>query len=141
MKNGRFLLISALIVAGIGVTGCNNKNQDSSKPLVPVVDNYTKETTTYSDKPAATTSKVRFHYHRKGDDGSLSDYIKWSIWVWDSGNGGNGDRYQFATYDDYGVICDVDLSSVYASGFTSTAQIGFIVSTVSVGCRQVKEEL
>ena len=131
MKNGRFLLISALIVAAFGVTGCNNKNQDSSKPLVPVVDNYTKETTTYSDKPAATTSKVRFHYHRKGDDGSLSDYIKWSIWVWDSGNGGNGDRYQFATYDDYGVICDVDLSSVYASGFTSTAQIGFIVSTVN----------
>ena len=136
MKNKSVLLIAVLSLVTVGLAGCSNNNSTSqedvsSAPLVPVVDNYTRETNTYSDKALATTSMVRFHYHRKGDDGSLSDYIKWSIWVWDSANGGNGDRYQFKTYDDYGVICDVNLADVYASGFTSTAQIGFIVSTVN----------
>ena len=134
MKNGRLFLVSALVVAAFGVVSCNKQNTDSNeseKPVVPVVDNYTKETTTYSDKPSSATNMVRFHYHRKGDDGSLADYVKWSIWVWDSGNGGEGARYQFKTYDDFGVICDVDLSKVYANGTTSTAQIGFIVSTVN----------
>ena len=129
MKNGHFLIIMAMTVASFGVVGCDPKGNDGSS--VPIVDNYTKETTTYSNQPLANTSKVRFHYHRKGDDGSLADYVKWSIWVWDSGNGGNGDRYEFKTYDDFGVICDVDLSKVYASGFTSTSQIGFIISTVN----------
>ena len=134
MRRKNILLTLVLSLTLVGLASCGNKpssSEEQSSQLVPVVDNYTKETTTYSDKPAAATSMVRFHYHRKGDDGSLSDYIKWSIWVWDSGNGGNGDRYQFKTYDDYGVICDVDLSKVYASGFTSTPQIGFIVSTVN----------
>ena len=130
MKARNVLLAATLSLTLIGLASCGKENQESSQ-LVPIVDNYTKETTTYSDKAPETTSKIRFHYHRKGDDGSLSDYVKWSIWVWDSGNGGNGDRYQFKTYDDFGVICDVDLSSVYASGFTSTKQIGFIVSTVN----------
>ena len=107
MKNKSVLLIAVLSLVTVGLAGCNNNQQSqeevSSMPLVPVVDNYTRETNTYSDKALATTSMVRFHYHRKGDDGSLSDYIKWSIWVWDSANGGNGDRYQFKTYDDYGV--------------------------------------
>ena len=119
MKARNVLLAATLSLTLIGLASCGKENQESSQ-LVPIVDNYTKETTTYSDKAPETTSKIRFHYHRKGDDGSLSDYVKWSIWVWDSGNGGNGDRYQFKTYDDFGVICDVDLASVYASGFTST---------------------
>ena len=134
MKSKKILLTLALTVASMGLFACTNNNKESKSEevsLVPVVDNYTKETNFYSDQPEATTTKIRFHYHRKGDDGSLADYVKWSIWVWDSGNGGNGDRYQFKTYDDYGVICDVDLSKVYASGATSTAQIGFIVSTVN----------
>ena len=131
---GKSILLIAILSLSMGMVACNNNDTVSSEEqtsLVPVVDNYTKETKTYSNEPLAKTAMVRFHYHRKGDDGSLADYVKWSIWVWDSANGGNGDRYQFKTYDDYGVICDVDLSKVYASGFTSTAQIGFIVSTVN----------
>ena len=133
MKKRCAFLVTSLALAAFGVVSCSNNQQSSEpeQPLVPVVDNYAKETNIYSDKPLANTSKVRFHYHRKGDDGSLADYIKWSIWVWDSGNGGNGDRYQFKTYDDFGVICDVDLDKVYANGATSTSQIGFIVSTVN----------
>ena len=97
MKKRCALLVSALAIAAFGVTSCSPKeeqSEQSEKPVVPVVDNYTKETTTYSDKAAAPTNMIRFHYHRKGDDGSLVDYIKWSIWVWDSGNGGNGDQPQ-----------------------------------------------
>lgn len=132
MKKRCAFLVTTLALAAFGVVSCTNQqSSEPEQPLVPIVDNYTKETNIYSDKPLTNTSKVRFHYHRKGDDGSLADYIKWSIWVWDSGNGGNGDRYQFKTYDDFGVICDVDLSKVYANGATSTSQIGFIVSTVN----------
>ena len=127
MKLKNVFFIATLSLVSIGVVSCSSNGGGN----VPIVDNYTKETNVYHNQPLADTSMVRFHYHRKGDDGSLSDYIKWSIWVWDSGNGGNGDRYEFKTYDDFGVICDVKLSSVVASGFTSTAQIGFIVSTVN----------
>ena len=73
MKKSCFLLIPVLAFASFGVVSCgnnNNSSKESEKPVVPVVDNYTKETTTYSDKPAANTSMVRFHYHRTGDDGS-----------------------------------------------------------------------
>ena len=132
----KLIFALALSLATTALIGCNKQGSSDSKEetssqLVPVVDKYTKESNFYSDKPLEATNKVRFHYHRKGDDGSLADYVKWSIWIWDCANGGNGDRYEFATYDDFGVICDVDLSKVIATGFTTTKQIGFIISTVN----------
>ena len=138
MKKTKLFALS-LTLAGLTLGGCalfSKKEDEKPKEeepatVVPVVDKYTKETTTYSDKPLATTTKVRFHYHRKGDDGSLSDYVKWTIWIWDTANGGNGARYEFATYDDFGVICDVDLSVASAAGHTTTSQLGFIISTVN----------
>ena len=138
MKKTKLFALS-LTLAGLTLGGCSlfSKKEDEQPKeeepatVVPVVDKYTKETTTYADKPLATTTKVRFHYHRKGDDGSLSDYVKWTIWIWDTANGGNGARYEFATYDDFGVICDVDLSVASAAGHTTTSQLGFIISTVN----------
>ena len=134
MKKRKLIALS-LTLAGLCLSGCGNKtpepDPEPDAPVVPVVDKYTKETTTYDDKPLATTTKVRFHYHRKGDDGSLASYVKWSLWIWDTANGGNGDRYEFKTYDDFGVICDVDLSKAAAQGHTTTSQIGFIISTTN----------
>ena len=115
------------------LTSCGNGSSggDSGGDEGPAkVDNYTKETETYKDKPEATTTKVRFHYRRKDDDGSLSSYVKWQIWSWDTANGGNGAWYEFTKYDDYGVICDITLADVAKDG-NFTSQIGFIVSTVN----------
>ena len=115
------------------LTSCGNGSSggDSGGDGGPAkVDNYTKETETYKDKPEATTTKVRFHYRRKDDDGSLSSYVKWQIWSWDTANGGNGAWYEFTKYDDYGVICDITLADVAKDG-NFTSQIGFIVSTVN----------
>ena len=127
MKKSILLPILALSLSTVGIIGCGSSSDGGGGPAI--VDNYTKETEYYADKPEATTTKVRVHYHRKDDDGSLYSYVKWSLWVWDTGNGGNGDRYQFKTYDDFGVICDLDLATVAAEGYTTTTQIGFIVST------------
>lgn len=126
MKTKSVLPVLALALSTIAVVGCGNTPADSGPK---VVDDFKKETTDYSKMAEAATTKIRFHYHRKGDDGSLYSYVKWSLWVWDSANGADGSRYNFKTYDSYGVICDIDLTTVAAAGYTTTAQIGFIVST------------
>lgn len=126
MKTKSVLPVLALALSTIAVVGCGNTPADSGPK---VVDDFKKETTDYSKMAEAATTKVRFHYHRKGDDGSLYSYVKWSLWVWDSANGADGSRHNFKTYDSYGVICDIDLTTVAAAGYTTTAQIGFIVST------------
>lgn len=129
MRKSVLIPVIGLAFSTFSIVGCNKKTEKKEQPGPDIVDNYTRETVTYTDKPAAPTTMVRFHYHRKDDDGSLYSYIKWSLWCWDTYNGGNGDRYQFRTYDDYGVICDLPLATVAAEGYSTTQQIGFIVST------------
>ena len=67
------------------------------------------------------TEKVRIHYCR--DD---ENYKDWNLWLWAyKPISGEGKQYDFTGTDDYGVYCEVDMTSDTLLGDSTT--IGFLI--------------
>ncbi len=96
----------------------NNSNSSQTKTQ----NIYEYDNTDYSKLEMAPTTKIRFHYHRADQDENLTVYNEWSLWVWGDGEGA---RYKFTHYDDFGVFGDVELSKVGSD----VTKVGHLVST------------
>ncbi len=131
MKKASLKILSLTLLLGC-IVGCGGETSSpstsSNQPVSTSSSNaqaknkYEHDTTDYSSLEMAPTTKVRFHYHRADQDENYTVYNEWSLWVWGTGDGA---RYQFTHYDDFGVFGDVELSKVG----TDVTQIGHLVST------------
>ena len=129
MKKGKAFLVFMALVALL-IPGCKSNESGSNSGKTPEVTLFEKgDDNAHLNEPEKATEAVRFHYHRKNDDGSRNVYRKWQIWAWDITNGGNGGAHTFDHYDDYGVYVDVDLNEV-GSG-KQVKILGFIVAITS----------
>ncbi len=121
------IFLAFLALFAVLLPGCNKQNPASSK--TPEVTLFEKgDNNAHLNEEEKATDAIRFHYHRKNDDGSRNVYRKWQIWAWDITNGGNGSAHTFTHYDDYGVYVDINLHEI------SDKQIkvlGFIVAITS----------
>ena len=129
MKKGKAFLVFMALVALL-IPGCKSNESGSNSGKTPEVTLFEKgDDNAHLNEPEKATEAVRFHYHRKNDDGSRNVYRKWQIWAWDITNGGNGGAHTFDHYDEYGVYVDVDLNEV-GSG-KQVKILGFIVAITS----------
>ena len=127
MKKGKLFLVFMALFAVL-LPGCksNGGNASSNTPEVTLFEK--GDDNAHLSEEEKATDAIRFHYHRKNDDGSRNVYRKWQIWAWDITNGGNGSAHTFTHYDDYGVYVDINLNEI------SDKQIkvlGFIVAITS----------
>ena len=118
MKKSLFLFLVSLI--SVSLFSCGNKKTAS------IVEGLEKDTTDYGSLKDEETKLVRFHYKRKDASEDYGTYLNWNMWSWDAGNKLNGYRYDYKMYDDFGAICDIDLSKVNPSG--KVEELGFIVA-------------
>lgn len=126
MRKGKiFLVFMALfgVLLGACSSGSNTNSSTSEITLFEKGDN-----NAHLAEEEKETEAIRFHYHRKNDDGSRSVYRKWQIWAWDITNGGNGSAHTFTHYDDYGVYVDINLSEINDKPIKV---LGFIVAITS----------
>lgn len=126
MRKGKiFLVFMALfgVLLGACSSGGNTNSSTSEITLFEKGDN-----NAHLAEEEKETEAIRFHYHRKNDDGSRSVYRKWQIWAWDITNGGNGSAHTFTHYDDYGVYVDINLSEINDKPIKV---LGFIVAITS----------
>ena len=121
------ILIAFMALFAILLPGCKSNNNSNNKPAEITL--FEKgDNNAHLQEEEKATDAIRFHYHRKNDDGTRSVYRKWQIWAWDITNGGNGSAHTFTHYDDYGVYVDINLNEI------SDKQIkvlGFIVAITS----------
>ena len=87
---------------------------------------YEKDTTNYDSLEEEATSLIRIFYRRKDNLDDYSNYYGWRIWAWDAG-GGSGAWYNFTKYNEYGVICDIPVSSIAGNG-TSISNLGIVIT-------------
>lgn len=131
MKKSKFL-IAFMALFAILLPGCNSNNNDNSSnetSLAPEITLFEKgDDNAHLKEEEKSTETIRFHYHRKNDDGTRSVYRKWQIWAWDITNGGNGSAHTFTHYDNYGVYVDVKLNEVSDK---QVKLLGFIVAITS----------
>ena len=129
MKKGKVFVVF-LALASLLIPGCKSNESGSNSGKTPEITLFEKgDDNAHLNEPEKATEAVRFHYHRKNDDGSRNVYRKWQIWAWDITNGGNGGAHTFTHYDDYGVYVDIDLNEV-GSG-KQVKVLGFIVAITS----------
>ena len=96
------ILIAFMALFAILLPGCKSNNNSNNKPAEITL--FEKgDNNAHLQEEEKATDAIRFHYHRKNDDGTRSVYRKWQIWAWDITNGGNGSAHTFTHYDDYGV--------------------------------------
>lgn len=126
MRKGKiFLVFMALF--GVLLGACSSGgNTNSSTPEITLFEK--GDNNAHLAEEEKETEAIRFHYHRKNDDGSRSVYRKWQIWAWDITNGGNGSAHTFTHYDDYGVYVDINLSEINDKPIKV---LGFIVAITS----------
>ncbi len=126
MRKGKiFLVFMALF--GVLLGACSSGgNTNSSTPEITLFEK--GDGNAHLAEEEKETEAIRFHYHRKNDDGSRSVYRKWQIWAWDITNGGNGSAHTFTHYDDYGVYVDINLSEINDKPIKV---LGFIVAITS----------
>ena len=102
-----------------------------AEPLTkPVgVTSFVEDPTNYINRTGnqQNTETIRILYRKLEFNRDYSNYVGWRIWAWDSGNGGNGNWYEFTKYNDYGVICDIPVSEVAANG-TSISKMGIVLT-------------
>ena len=128
MRKGK-IFIACLALLAILLPGCK-PNSGSNNGKTPEITLFEKgDDNAHLNEEEKTTEAVRFHYHRKNDDGSRTVYRKWQIWAWDISNGGNGGAHTFDHYDDYGVYVDINLNEVGAG--KQVKILGFIVAITS----------
>ena len=108
------------------IPGCKSNNNNSKAPEITLFEK--GDNNAHLQEAEKETEAIRFHYHRKNDDGSRSVYRKWQIWAWDITNGGNGSAHTFTHYDDYGVYVDINLSDINDK---PVKLLGFIVAITS----------
>ena len=127
------LLSAAALLSIVALASCGeekpNSNQEQSTSAsnayaTPEECGFTRANDNSLTEPEAATTAVKFHF-TKGQD--YSEYTKLFVYVWDSENGLGGEFYPFTEYDDYGVICTVNLSAVNPNA--TTGKIGFIVTS------------
>ena len=124
MKKSR-ILFAFMALFAVLLVGCKSNNESSSK--APEITLFEKgDDNAHLKEEEKATDAIRFHYHRKNDDGSRSVYRKWQIWAWDITNGGNGSAHTFTHYDDYGVYVDINLKEI--SENKPVKVLGFIVA-------------
>lgn len=141
MKKRNILFLIPFLVLG---SACGEQPNSSSEnfvddygpdeeggTLVPPTDvysKYEKGNQNHESESKRETATLRIHYRRNDDSkNNRQVYDPWNIWAWDAGNGGNGDKYDFTHYDDYGVYVDIDLS-VIGEG-KDVSKVGFLVRT------------
>ena len=132
MKKGRIFVLAAALLALL-IPSCKPTSEsvsenNSSEPVAVTLFEKGDGNAHINEEEKAVES-VRFHYHRKNDDGSRSVYRKWQIWAWDITNGGNGSAHTFTHYDDYGVYVDINLNQI--SEGKDVKVLGFIVAITS----------
>lgn len=77
--------------------------------------------TSVAQAAQSTTETVRIHYSRDN-----SDYTGWNLWLWPyKPTAGGGKQYDFTGNDNFGVYCDVDMTTDILLGKSTT--IGFLV--------------
>ena len=93
------------------------------------VTDFTKDDTDYTHRTGdvKTTDMIRIFYRKVDFTANYASYVGWRVWAWDSGNGGNGNWYEFTKYNDYGVICDIPVTEV-AANKTSITTMGIVLT-------------
>ncbi len=125
MKRSK-IFIAFMALFAILIPGCKSNNNSSKAPEITLFEK--GDNNAHLQEAEKETEAIRFHYHRKNDDGSRSVYRKWQIWAWDITNGGNGSAHTFTHYDDYGVYVDINLSDINDK---PVKLLGFIVAITS----------
>ena len=121
------ILIAFMALFAVLLPGCKSNNNPSSKQAEITL--FEKgDNNAHLQEEEKATDAIRFHYHRKNDDGTRSVYRKWQIWAWDITNGGNGSAHTFTHYDDYGVYVDINLNEISDK---QVKVLGFIVAITS----------
>ena len=124
------IFVACLALLALLIPGCKPGANGSNNSKAPEITLFEKgDDNIHLTQEEKTTEAVRFHYHRKNDDGSRNVYRKWQIWAWDITNGGNGGAHTFDHYDDYGVYVDINLEEVGAG--KQVKILGFIVAITS----------
>lgn len=116
-----------LALVSFSFTACQ-QHEPEPEPIT-VVSNFAPGDNSHQSLPESALTAVRFHYHRKRDDGSYKVYQKWQIWAWDLTHNAGGAAFTFDHYDDYGVYVDIDPTRVETS--SGMVEMGFLVAITS----------